>query len=225
MSTRRFTAAVCAVLGAIGIATVSPVAGQQASSPMAGHDMPMPGQSSTKAAPSAVTRMTNAEKITNAMSAAPSSVSAEATILDWPDSEGAMPSVIRQGTNGWRCFPDMRESPGNDPMCVDETWMTWLEAYISHKVPMIARVGVAYMLAPGGGWASNSDPYAMHETAGNHWSHHDPHMMIVVPDPRSLAGISTDPKNGGPYVMWAGTPYAHIMAPADAASKARSSVR
>ena len=53
----------------------------------------------------------------------------------------------------------------------------------------------------------------MKETPDNHWSLHGPHMMILVPDTKALAGISTDPKNGGPYVMWAGTPYAHIMAP------------
>jgi hypothetical protein len=28
--------------------------------------------------------------------------------------------------------------------------------------------------------------------------------------------MSTDPWNGGPYVMWKGTPYAHIMVPVDA---------
>jgi hypothetical protein len=38
-------------------------------------------------------------------------------------------------------------------------------------------------------------------------------MMIVVPDVKALDGISTDPSNGGPYVMYASTPYAHIMAP------------
>jgi hypothetical protein len=38
--------------------------------------------------------------------------------------------------------------------------------------------------------------------------------MILVPDLKALTGISTDPGNGGPYVMYAGTPYAHIMAPA-----------
>jgi hypothetical protein len=37
--------------------------------------------------------------------------------------------------------------------------------------------------------------------------------MIAVPDLKSLDGLSTDPKNGGPWVMWKGTPYAHIMAP------------
>jgi hypothetical protein len=53
----------------------------------------------------------------------------------------------------------------------------------------------------------------MKETVDNHWGHHNPHMMIVVPDVKTLDGISADPQNGGPYVMYAGTPYAHIMAP------------
>ena len=33
-----------------------------------------------------------------------------------------------------------------------------------------------------------------------------------APD-KSLDGVSSDPRNGGPYVMYKGTPYAHIMAP------------
>ena len=37
--------------------------------------------------------------------------------------------------------------------------------------------------------------------------------MIIGPDPAGLEGISTDPHNGGPYVMWKGTDYAHIMIP------------
>ena len=34
--------------------------------------------------------------------------------------------------------------------------------------------------------------------------------MILVPDPAALEGLSTDP-NDPVYVMWKGTPYAHIM--------------
>lgn len=34
--------------------------------------------------------------------------------------------------------------------------------------------------------------------------------MIVVPDAKALEGLSTDPKDPV-YVMWKGTPYAHIM--------------
>ena len=72
------------------------------------------------------------------------------------------------------------------------------------------------MIAPGGGWGSNTDPYAMAAAAGNQWHLAPPHLMLLVPDLKSLAGVSTDPHNGGPYVMYPGTPYAHIMAPISA---------
>jgi hypothetical protein len=75
------------------------------------------------------------------------------------------------------------------------------------------------MIAPGGSHGSNSDPYAVKATGDNQWAHHLPHIMIVVPDLKSLEGMSTDPSNGGPYVMYKGTPYAHIMAPTVTAHK------
>jgi hypothetical protein len=37
--------------------------------------------------------------------------------------------------------------------------------------------------------------------------------MVIVPDLALLEGIPTDPKTGGPFIMWKGTPYAHIMVP------------
>ena len=37
--------------------------------------------------------------------------------------------------------------------------------------------------------------------------------MVVVPDPAQLNSLPTDPHNGGPWVMWKGTKYAHIMVP------------
>jgi hypothetical protein len=36
--------------------------------------------------------------------------------------------------------------------------------------------------------------------------------MIIAP-PELLEAFPTDPNSGGPYVMWAGTPYAHLMVP------------
>jgi hypothetical protein len=167
------------------------------------HQMAMP----------AVPAMTNAQKIANALTAAPAAISGKATILDWPAKEGDKPSVLRAGTNGWSCLPDMPETRGNDPMCLDEPWMKWVDAYIAKTAPAVGHVGIGYMIAPGGGMGSNTDPYAMTETADNHWGLHKPHVMIVVPDLGSLDGLSKDPDNGGPYVMYAGTPYAHIMAP------------
>jgi hypothetical protein len=194
-------------VGAVGTLSLSVLAGgQDAKTPATSHDMTM-AKTST---------MTKAQKITNAMSAAPSSLSAKATILDWPAKDGEQPPVLRAGSNGWTCFPDMPQSSGNDPMCLDAPWMKWLEAYLAHTPLAITSVGVSYMLAPGGAEGSNTDPYAMKMTPDNHWGHHAPHVMIAVPDVQALDGLPTDPKNGGPYVMWKGTPYAHIMAPVTA---------
>ncbi len=37
--------------------------------------------------------------------------------------------------------------------------------------------------------------------------------MLVAPDAAMLEGMTRDPAAGGPYVMWDGTPYAHVMIP------------
>jgi hypothetical protein len=169
--------------------------------------------------------MTRDQKIANAMTAAPASVAANATILDWPANEGEAPSVLRAGTNGWSCLPDMPDSEGNDPMCLDKSWMQWVDAYMTHKVPQATSIGIGYMIASGGGWGSNTDPYGVTMTPDNQWHLAPPHLMILVPDLKSLAGISTDPKNGGPYVMYAGTPYAHIMAPVMSATTKTPSMK
>ena len=131
------------------------------------------------------------------MTAAPASVSAKATILDWPAKEGDPPAVLRAGTNGWTCLPDMPDTKGNDPMCLDKPWMKWVEAYMAHKTPQLTTAGIGYMTAPGGGWGSNTDPYAMaalRTTIGAH----TPHVMLLVPDLKSLDGLSTDPATAAP---------------------------
>ena len=53
----------------------------------------------------AAQKMTDAQKITNAMSAAPVSIAKGATIMDWPASHGGQPRQLRAGTNGWVCYP------------------------------------------------------------------------------------------------------------------------
>jgi hypothetical protein len=39
--------------------------------------------------------------------------------------------------------------------------------------------------------------------------------MMVISDQALLESLPTDPKNGGPWVMWKGTPYAHVMIPTE----------
>ena len=158
-------------------------------------------------------------KIRNAMSAAPQSIAASATILDWPATEGGEPVQLRAGTNGWTCFPDFPGSDGDDPQCLDRTWLNWASAYLKKEAPRIERVGIGYMIAPGGASTSNTDPYATAPSPDNDWGHDPPHLMVLVPDLEDLEGLPTTRESGGPWVMWRGTPYAHIMVPLESVKK------
>lgn len=149
--------------------------------------------------------------IASAMSAAPASVSANATIVAM-DSNGKM-RTLRMGNNGFTCMPDDPNSPGLDPMCADQPAMAWLGAYLAHKAPEPDKIGFVYMLE-GGSDASNTDPYAT-KPADGHWLATGPHVMVVGADPAFYAAYphGPNPDTARPYVMWAGTPYQHLMAP------------
>jgi hypothetical protein len=151
------------------------------------------------------------DPIASAESAAPASISSKATIVQM-DAKGAM-TVLRKGSNGWTCMPDAPATPGPDPMCFDANAAKWAEAWAGHKAPPAGAVGVMYMLE-GGTDASNVDPYATKPTATNAWIKTGPHIMIVG-SKEVLAGYPSGPTpdTSAPYVMWAGTPYAHLMVP------------
>jgi hypothetical protein len=80
-------------------------------------------------------KMTDAQKITNAMGAAPASISKSATIMDWPAAPNGQPRQLRAGTNGWVCYPTSPMEFGaasvEDPMCLDKAWQGWASAWMS----------------------------------------------------------------------------------------------
>lgn len=151
-------------------------------------------------------------KIESAMSAAPADVAANATIMDWPAEGSNQMTELRKGSNGFTCMPDVPSTDGTDPMCLDSEFMSWAGAWQSKGTPKVTRVGVAYMLAGDGG-ASVTDPYATDAATTADWVDSGKHIMILVPDAKDLEGVATKPDGGVPYVMWKGTPYAHIMMP------------
>lgn len=159
----------------------------------------------TIAVPFGVTDQAKQAKIARAMQAAPESISKNATVID---ADG---TVLRKGTNGWYCHPTA--GPGSaHPMCADEVWMHLMHALREKADFKTDRVGISYMLA-GDDNVNNADPFDKKPDPGEVWVQEGPHLMIIVPDPKTLEGMSDDPRNGGPYVMWKGTPYAHIMVP------------
>ena len=157
--------------------------------------------------------MTAEDKIDNAMSAGPALIATEATVLDWPATATGDLSELRKGTNGWTCLPNYPGSPGNDPLCVDAKAMEWFKAYMSKKEPKMTQAGIGYMLQ-GGSDASNTDPFAEKPAPGEDWMTAPPHIMV-------FSAGKLDPKvygtemNGGPWIMWAGTPYEHLMIPVE----------
>jgi hypothetical protein len=155
---------------------------------------------------------TDKQLIASAMSAAPAKVSKGATIVAM-EADGKM-RTLREGKNGFTCMPDNPATPGPDPMCMDKNALEWAHAWIGHTAPAPGKVGFMYMLA-GGTDASNTDPYAAKPDAKNHWIKTGPHVMIVGADQNfyDMYPKSADPDTKVPYVMWAGTPYQHLMAP------------
>ncbi len=120
--------------------------------------------------------------------------------------------MLREGSNGWFCFPDAPGTPGNDPSCIDQTWLDWTYAFYAGEEPSVTVLGLAYMLQ-GGSDPSNTDPYALEPAAGEEWVASPPHIMILLPGALDQTVFSTDHHSGVPYIMWAGTPYEHIMMP------------
>lgn len=156
-----------------------------------------------------------ADKIADAMSAAPPVVAQHATIMDEPATPDGPPQLLRAGSNGWICTPssDAELAAGRpSPSCVDEQARLWFDARSARQTPQLGAVGFSYKLMGDNG-ASNVDPYANGPTPDNDWVVTGPHIIIFVPDVADIAHLPSDPESGGPYVMWQGTRYAHVMVP------------
>ena len=153
-------------------------------------------------------------KIESAMSAGPEEIAQDATIVDYPPKAGQPLVELRQGTDEWTCFPDWQVTPGEDPQCLDEMWMRWFEAISTGTDPNTTAPGMAYMLQ-GGSDASNTDPAALKPPKGEDWVSSPPHVMLIMPGELDAGHASTDHHSGGPWVMYGGTPYEHLMVPVE----------
>lgn len=143
-------------------------------------------------------------KIARAMSAGPADIAKSARIID-TDAHGNT-IVLREGNNGFTCIPGNPNAVGDPPMCEDAASMQWGADFKSHKPkPTNTVPGITYMLA-GATQRSDSDPYDTTSPPipiGPHW-------MILWPFDPKATGLPTSHKPTGAYIMWAGSPYAHV---------------
>jgi hypothetical protein len=147
---------------------------------------------------------TKETKIKRAMEAGPAEITKNAKIAE-VDDKGNM-TVLRDGSNGWTCFPGHPGMVGDNPECDDEAAMQWLADFAANKPkPTTTQPGVSYMFL-GGTDHSASDPHA---TTGSFKE--PPHWMILFPYDPKATGLSDQAKMTGTWIMWAGTPWAHLM--------------
>jgi hypothetical protein len=142
-------------------------------------------------------------KIARAMSAGPAEVAKSARIVD-TDGHGTV--VLREGNNGFTCMPGNPSVVGDPPKCADAAAMQWSADFKAHKAkPTNTAPGIVYMLA-GATQRSDTDPYDTTSPPipiGPHW-------MIMWPFDPKTTGLPTAHKPTGAYIMWAGSPYAHL---------------
>jgi hypothetical protein len=160
-------------------------------------------QTPLQASPSHAGETTQA-KIARAMSAGPSNIASSARIVD-TDAQGKV-IVLREGDNGFTCMPGNQKMIAEPPMCADAASLQWFADFNAHKPkPTNTVPGITYMLA-GATQRSDTDPYDQTSpamTIGPHW-------MIMWPFDPKTTGLPTAHKPTGAFIMWAGSPYAHV---------------
>ena len=136
--------------------------------------------------------VTDAEKIADALSAGPTFITKDATLLDWPSSPDGEYRVLHKGTNEWTCLPGIPGYPHDEPGCFDRVFFQWMRDSIAGRTPRIDRIGIAYMYL--GAWVKSAQ-----DSSGKEF-HVGPHLMIVTPHQDEVQGLNRDGSTGMPYV-------------------------
>jgi hypothetical protein len=144
------------------------------------------------------------QRVNRALAAGPASITTNATVAE-PDPERGL-KILRQGTNDFTCMPGDPRGVGQPAMCADSVAMQWNSDFEQHKPrPTTSVPGIVYMLA-GATQRSDSDPFDQSSPP----IHIGPHWMIMWPFDPGTSGLPTTHRPTGAYIMWAGTPWAHL---------------
>jgi hypothetical protein len=148
---------------------------------------------------------TKEAKIARALSAGPPNIAKAAKVVD--RDENGQETVLREGQNGFTCFPGHPWVVDDIAHCANADALQWEADWHLHRPkPTNAQPGFEYMLA-GGTYRSATDPYA---TSGTPFTE-GPHWIILWPFDPATTGLPTQLKQTGTWIMWAGTPYSHLM--------------
>ena len=161
------------------------------------------------------TGMSHSAVVEAASAGGPDFISRDATI-GWIDAQGAL-HVMRPGTNAFTCVivvPD----PFGGPICGDHAAAGWVLAMLTSAAqpPSGGAPGIAYMAHGGAHYEDASGTVVMEHdqsphAAGTHRVVERPHWMLMYPFDPAATGLPTKENGTGSYIMFAGTPWAHVM--------------
>src|ERR1700721_3838056 len=143
-------------------------------------------------------KMTDAQKIGDAVLAGPAFVTRDAIIEDGPADPKAAHAeyrILRPGKSDWTCLPGVPGYPHDEPMCMDKTSMQWIMDSLAERPTHIDQIGVMYMYS--GAWVQDQHGSSRSK---DHTYHVGPHVMIIPPHNEDLAKLSRDGWTGQPYV-------------------------
>jgi hypothetical protein len=140
--------------------------------------------------------------------AAPQRIASAAAVARLEPGGKVVP--VRQGSNGFTCtiMPDGSEAP----YCGDKEGFAWMVAAMSRQPkPPNTSPGIGYMAKGGVHYETSKGEIVMSTARVPRRSRSRPHWMLLWPLDPASTGIPTHPNAGGSYIMFPGTPYAHLM--------------
>ena len=161
-----------------------------------------------QAKPAATGPEGEAEFVKAAEAAAPARIAGQASVARLEPSGKV--TMIRNGSNGFTCtiMPD----GSNAPYCGDKQGFPWMVAAMSHQPkPPTTSPGIGYMAKGGVHYETPSGEIVLAPSAQTKEVKEPPHWMLLWPADPKATGIPTRPNAGGTYIMFPGTPYAHLM--------------
>ena len=137
-------------------------------------------------------------QIARATAAGPTSVTDSARI-EGSDAQGRK-VVLREGNNGFTCVPGNPRVVGRPASCSNQAAQQWSADLAAGKpAPTNTVAGIIYMQSG----ATERSASGETVTIGPQW-------MIIWPFDPKASGLSGTKKDTGAYILWPGTPYAHL---------------
>jgi hypothetical protein len=152
-----------------------------------------------------VLEISDDEQIELARSAAPPSISKDATIIIL--DKDLKYKKVRTGSNGFTCYSDLDKIDVPVPSCMDTAAVQWWNDFIAQKPkPTNTVPGVAYMAQGALRWEKDGKIYMDWHEPGTKRVKEPPHWLLLWPFDPERTILPTYPGKFGSSIMYSGTP-------------------